>query len=895
MQTIWIDATEFQNKGGWKKESQFVRSVGSSYLIGLETPGVPVENATTSFYIEEEGNYRFFVRTKNWKFPEAPGQFTLTADGKELKNILGKMPTHKWYWEIAGDMHLCKGEHTLSAVDKTGWLSRFSSVIITNDMDFTPSPEIERFLRQRAEIKGISQNLRELHFDYVVVGAGPAGVPAAIEAARNGLKTALISGRPTIGGNASDEGTIGLDGAASRNRGAWEGGVANEIRNLHNTKGLSWQNAMEVLCENEENLTVFTSELCIDAKAENGHIINAVTVNTDTLEKTEFFADFFCDCSGDGWLGYYSGAAYRIGREAKWEFGEEFAPESPDTLSMSGCLCDDQKGMPDMRIFKAVRTDKKVSFTAPDWAIKLPEGEKLHREPVSIECASWWLENSNDHDDLWDDEFVRDEMVRLGLGYFHWLKNSAPLKPEFAKEIEYYELKGIALHNSKRENRRIIGDYIFNQNDCVANRTYPDTISYCGWSIDVHHPKGIYSGSEGAFHSNLSIPCCPLPYRIIYSKNIDNMFMAGRCCSVSHIGLGTVRVESTIATLGQAAGAAAFLCKKYGTTPRGIYESHIQELQQLLLRHDLTIPGINNEDEKDLARTSVVTADSVADDAYLLKIPGTKDEWVALDKEIFAGPYGSAADCSPEFYKAELKNSSNKDITLHTTLWDYNDRLDINQTAAVIDECYITVKANSDGYVELPFTAAPKQKCFAVSFEKKENIFWRKRVWIEGSFVTFQREDGKIVQQVNQGMELIFNSKVDLKQDCSAENVINGINRPSLTELNGWVSKRGLPASITLTLAKAKVISEVRITTQVDLSYPTYCFMQKTVSVGTAEDVTVSLLNDGVWCEVAHIKDNCFKQMVARFEKQRAEAVKVTVNKSIGSSAAHITEIRIYE
>ena len=144
-------------------------------------------------------------------------------------------------------------------------------------------------------------------------------------------------------------------------------------------------------------------------------------------------------------------------------------------------------------------------------------------------------------------------------------------------------------------------------------------------------------------------------------------------------------------------------------------------------------------------------------------------------------------------------------------------------------------------------------------------------------------------------MELIFNSKVDLKQDCSAENVINGINRPSFTELNSWVSKRGLPASITLTLAKAKVISEVRITTQVDLSYPTYCFMQKTVSVGTAEDVTVSLLNDGEWCEVAHIKDNCFKQMVARFVKQRAEAVKVTVNKSSGSSAAHITEIRRYE
>lgn len=895
MQTIWIDAVEFDDFGQWKKESQFVRSVGQSYLLALKKPGVPVENARTKFVIEEEGNYRFFVRTKNWKFPEAPGQFVLATDDKELPNILGKMPTHKWYWEIAGDAFLKSGEHTLSAVDKTGWLARFSSVIITNDLDFTPSPEIDRLLSQRAAIKNITLEYNDLYFDFVVVGAGPAGVPSAIEAARNGLKTALISGRPTIGGNASKEGTVGLDGAASRNRGAWEGGIANEIRNLHITKKLPWQDAMETLCEKEENLTVFTNELCIDADVNNGVINSAITVNTNTLRKTRFYAKLFCDCSGDGWLGYYAGAAYRVGREAKWEFNEDFAPVAPDTLTMSGCLCDEQEGMPHMRIFNAKYTDKKVPFTAPDWAIKLPEGEKLHREALGLNCASWWLENSNDFDDLWDDEFARDEMVRLGVGYFHWLKNSAPLKPKFAEKVDNYELCGVALHNSKRENRRLIGDYIFNQNDCVEDREYPDTISYCGWSIDLHHPKGIYSGKEGPFLSNKRIPCVPLPYRIIYSKNINNMFMAGRCCSVSHIGLGPVRVESTLATLGQATGAAASLCIKYKTSPRGIYENHIRELQQLLVRHDLTIPGIKNEDEKDLARNAKVTADSIADDVYILKIDGTKDEWVPLEKEIFAGPYGEAANYIPEFYKVELKNNSNEDILLEGTLWDYNDQSDINDTIHCIEKTKVWIKANYEGYIDLPFASAPKQQLFAVSLGVNENISWRKRIWVRDSFVSYHKENFKIVKQEKQGMELLYNSEVDIKQDCSPQNIIDGVNRPSTTQLHGWVSERNLPASVILTLPEEKEITEVRVTTQVELSFPHFCFMQSTISNGTAQDLTISILNEKQWKEVSHVKDNCFKQIVAKFEKQKATAVKVTVNKSINSSAAHITEIRIYE
>jgi len=195
VQNLWIDAIEFENYGGWMRETQFVREMGQPYLIANHTPGVPVENASTHFTVEKSGYYRFHVRTKNWKFPEAPGKFTLKVDDIQLKNVCGKMPTHRWYWEIADDIYLEAGEHCLEACDKTGWLSRFASVIITDDMDFTPSPELPIMLKQRAEFKKIDTTVADKgEWDYIVVGAGPGGIGAAISAARHGLKTALISG-----------------------------------------------------------------------------------------------------------------------------------------------------------------------------------------------------------------------------------------------------------------------------------------------------------------------------------------------------------------------------------------------------------------------------------------------------------------------------------------------------------------------------------------------------------------------------------------------------------------------------------------------------------------------------------------------------------------------------
>lgn len=603
MQKIWIDAIEFENRGGWVIDTQFVREMGQSYLIANDVPGEPVSDATTKFSVSKSGYYRVWVRTKNWKAPYCPGQLQMLVDGAELPATLGKMPSQKWYWEIAGDIELEKGEHSLSAKDLTGWLSRFAAVVITNDFDFTPSNEVSRLLKQRAEIKNIDTTPKEMgEWDLVVVGAGPGGFPTALAAARSGIKVALISGREVLGGNASDEGTVGLDGAGAKNFGMHETGIANEIKRTKERFGLSWQGAIEKIVAKEPNITVFLSELCIDAETENGIIKSIECVNNLTLEKHIFKAPLFADCTGDGWLGYYAGAAYRIGREAKHEMNEELAPASSDTYTMSGCLCGtiNKEGM---RAFFAEDTGAPCEFKIPEWATKLPEGQELHRTARRVYTAEWWMENSNDYDDLFESEFSRDQLACLAVGYFDWVKNSSNMM----EEAKNYKLSHLFLHNSKRENRRLMGDYVMNQNDFNCGREFPDTISYCGWSLDLHHIKGMFSRKEGPFFSNHNVGINPVPFRCLYSKNINNLLMASRCSSFSHIALGSTRVESTLATLGQAAGTAAALCKKYGCLPRDIYNEHIVELQQQLLKDDQTIFGLANLDEDDKARTATVS------------------------------------------------------------------------------------------------------------------------------------------------------------------------------------------------------------------------------------------------------------------------------------------------
>ena len=100
---IWIDAHNFAEKGGWQLDTQFMHLVGSSYLIAIDRPGVPVEDAVTTVQLPQAGTYRIWVRDRNWLRPHNPGTFRLLVNGQDTGNTLGQLPSDAWVWEIAGD------------------------------------------------------------------------------------------------------------------------------------------------------------------------------------------------------------------------------------------------------------------------------------------------------------------------------------------------------------------------------------------------------------------------------------------------------------------------------------------------------------------------------------------------------------------------------------------------------------------------------------------------------------------------------------------------------------------------------------------------------------------------------------------------------------------------
>ena len=606
MEKIFIDAVDFDDYGGFILETQFVREMGQPYLMANGV-GEEVKPASVEFSVKESGMYRFFIRTKNWCEEHAPDGLVMEVDAERSPHVSSLMRVKDWYFEIGADFFLTEGNHTLKIYDTTGYFARFACVIITNDYDYTPPKEISRLKRERDEIKGISRQITDKgKYDLIVVGAGVGGVVAAISAARYGLKTALVNDRPKLGGNAAEEANVAPEGAAHRGR--HETGVVYEIKNYREDNKVSWSQAFSKFTSEEENLTVFENMLLTDAVKKGNKICEIYTVSTLDLSEYKLSADMYVDATGDGWLGYYAGAAYRIGREAKFQHGESFAPDVADGNTMSGCATakDPYKALSVFFGFLAEETGNDVDFKAPDWAFKLPEGDALGRTPTRVHRGEWWLEMPNDYDDLFENEFVRDSMFRMALGYFDWLKNSWSGR----EAARGYALKRLATYNAKRESRRLIGDYIMTENDYVEGKTFFDAVTYCGWNIDVHHVGGILSGNGGKFTANKKIPITPIPFGSLYSKNVSNLFMVGRCISVSHVGLGPVRVQLTAGTMGQAVAAAAFLSRKYSVTPRGIREEYIEELQQMLIKDGMSIPGISHGDKADLARSAKVSATS---------------------------------------------------------------------------------------------------------------------------------------------------------------------------------------------------------------------------------------------------------------------------------------------
>ena len=417
--------------------------------------------------------------------------------------------------------------------------------------------------------------------DFCVVGGGLAGLCAAVEASRRGVKTALIQERPMLGGNASSEIRMWVCGAGCRGENKLETGLLEELmlENLYRNpdKNYSvWDGVMYEMARNEENLTLLLNCSVNTLDMEDGKIASVTGWQLTTEQYHTVKARLFADCSGDSVLAPLSGADFVIGREARGVFGESIGPETGDSKTM-GMSC----------MIQARQEDRPSTFIPPKWAYHYTAKDLPHRIP-NMESPTenfWYLEIGGDADSIGDTEEKRDELLRIAYGLWDYVKNA----PENKEKNANWRLDWMGILPGKRESRRYLGDVIMTQNDVQAGGHFQDLVAYGGWPMDDHDPRGFYSGD----HPNINYPAprpYGIPFRSLYSRNVENLMFAGRNISVTHWALSSTRVMGTCATVGQAVGAGAYLALRDGLTPRGVYEKDIAELQAILMEDDCYLP-----------------------------------------------------------------------------------------------------------------------------------------------------------------------------------------------------------------------------------------------------------------------------------------------------------------
>ncbi len=433
--------------------------------------------------------------------------------------------------------------------------------------------------------------MQKLDCDFLVAGGGIAGMCAAVAAARKGLKVILINDRSVLGGNASSEIGVGISGASHHGLNpaiyAKEGGLVEELRlnmlNYQSMGGYGFGAMLDAVffdfIYNEKNITLMLNTLVEDCCVENEKIVYCRARHCVNNEELEISAANYLDATGNGTLAFSAGAEFMIGREGKDEFGEFWAPEKHDSFTMGNSI-----------YFETEDAGHEVKFTPPAFAHDITKMDFLKdiNKPenfrgFSVYGPHWAYEFGGQLDILKDHNETELELRKLIYGIWDYVKNSG--KYPQAKNMR---LKRVFAKAGTRESRRFIGDYILNENDVENKVDFEDSVAIGGWPMDIHAPLGIYDKLPA---SNF-VPVTGtynIPFKSLYSRDVKNLMLAGRNISATHIALGSTRVMATCGALGQAVGTAAYLCCKYGVTPRTIAKEYIKELQDILLSDDQTI------------------------------------------------------------------------------------------------------------------------------------------------------------------------------------------------------------------------------------------------------------------------------------------------------------------
>ncbi len=733
-------------------------------------------------------------------------------------------------------------------------------------------------------------------FDVVVIGGGVAGVCAAVASARHGSRTAVVHNRPVFGGNSSTEIRIPILSAGNYNPLAVETGIGYELiveerSRSHDPAGTGMVNAQWDLTlyeavRREPNLKYFLNANVYETVTDGDRITEVTALQLGTEKRLRFAADMFVDCTGDGLIGTQAGVPFRIGQEPRHQYGESLAPKTGWDWTMGNSL-----------MFRSRDAGRPVEFHAPDWAVRYDSEDAFRFRPLGAgKSGYWWIELGWPDDTIADNEKLRDKLLAHVLGIWNYLKNHSKKHKELLRN---YALDWVGMVPGKRESRRFVGAHVMTQPEIQRRKLYRDRIGFGGWIIDDHLKQGIQVLDKKPSFDDVSIESCmvapySVPLRSLFAGEVSNLFFAGRDMSASRVVFCSLRVQSTLGPIGQAAGTAAAFCAARKRKPIELTGGEVAAIQQALLRDGVYIPHLAGNDTNDLAGHAKMTASS---QAALIAEPGKNDfDLVRPAAQLL--PINNTRLESVEVY---LENRTSKDVTLRARLIPAKDVWDVAALDAPrpIAESKATLSAGDKWWVKFSFdlAAGSKSRLFWLEIAKAKGVRWsysepalvglsaacrkEERWWFApGAFHECQTFAVRVSPTV---------------YPYGPENVVNGVARPECGP-NLWMSDpaKKLPQHVGLRFRRPVTIGCVQVTFDTNLSRSPSAMPPLFHAPECVRDYTILAKQAGRWVEMVRVEGNYHRRRRHTMKPTHTTAVRVRIDATNGVPEARVYEVRCY-
>jgi hypothetical protein len=739
---------------------------------------------------------------------------------------------------------------------------------------------------------GTFQTERSEQFDLVVVGGGLSGLCAAVAAARAGVRTGLVQNRSVLGGCASSEIRVPPAGAGYHTPFAMETGIVYELvladraRNHDPVEGglanSLWDMTLYEAARAEANLTLLLDTHVTDAEVEEGRLVAVSGCQLGSEIRWRLAARLFVDATGDGAVGAAAGVPFRIGQEARSEYGERFAPEEGWSHTLGNSLH-----------FRARDTGKPVAFEPPSWAARF-DSCFPYRPHQHFAGGYWWIELGWPHDTVRDNDLLREELLAQVLGVWDHIKNRCPDTREAARN---WALDWVGTVPGRRESRRFVGAHVLNQSDIEAGGEFADTVGFGGWEIDDHTKEGMRDltrrpSFDGVNHWLYFVRPFGVPLRSLYSSDVPNLMFAGRCMSASRLAFNSLRVMLTLGALGQAAGEAAALCLRAGTLPGALSPEQIRNLQQRLLERDVFLPGVRNEDPADLAREAVPTASSLAPFGGE---PDSSGGSLATPSAQLI-PVGAGGLIRTRVFM-ESRAAEARTVTVRLVaaadVWD----LPALEAGESVAQCECRIEAGFAGWVETAWNRPDLPAGLYWLCLAGEGVVWRHTAEMTPGCPAARLANGRWWFHPGPfGLWRTFAATVS-PDPCAygAEQVLTGITRPGAS-MNLWRSDPALvlPASLELAWEEEQEVAGVQLVFDTDLSRVNRIMPPFFRAPECARDYRIEVWAGDDWRTVWAESGNYQRRRVHEWPSVRTSRLRLVVEATNGVHEARLYEIRVH-